>query len=269
MPLTCAELHRDAVMAAGGITLQLPLGPDRDYYAGKAVGVETWAVGRKPTFSLPPALVTLAVDRFDPKAAQVAGDVRFAGRAYAIGSDATQDVTGSGRFEAGICDYTGRLADPLPKPAVHLDVPFSGRAAHVPFTLARAFAIVCGTQRDRFVARIELSAAKDATCTTFWDGQHIELDSIGGSGERSPLIGQVQPAGSMVGDSTGGDARSGTASVTWKHLEFAVGGTVTGSAQVESLGGKARDGSPWTEASGTFSAQVCPDVHDICKATGG
>jgi hypothetical protein len=265
--LTCASVHGVATMNADGISALVPTGPDRDYYAGKRVGVPVWALGPDDTFVLHPAFGTVAIDRLDAKARHVSGELRFAGVAKGIGSNGHQRIAGGGHFDADICDELGLLASPPQKPALHLDAPFAGRIAGRPFAIDHALAIVCGTPGKRFVSRLLLAGDEQATCASPWHGLHAELEDLGGSAEGSAVLHAIQPGGATVGDTMGAEARDGTASVVWDHLDYSAGGTITGAAAVDGLGDQAKEGGAWTDASGKFEARVCEDLVHVCAVT--
>nr|HEX4317312.1 hypothetical protein [Kofleriaceae bacterium] len=266
VPLTCASLHDDATMTTTGVAALVPIGPLRDYYAGSRIGVALWSLGEDTTYALPAALVTVALDRVDAAAHRVSGGLAFAGRASPIGDGTTsRALDGAGRFDAEICDPL-HVLDHLPaRPAVHADAPFAGRVAGHAFTPAHAFAITCGRAGARYITRLVFAADSDARCGVPCEGEHVDLDTVGGAAEAAPILHVTQPAGSVLGNDLGAQSRPGTASVRFDRLELAPGGTVSGVAQVDSLDGSDRDGNLATEASGTFTATVCAGDSLWCR----
>lgn len=255
---TLGDATAAGTLRATGIAARVPVGPARDYYVRAPIAVPVHELAED--LDLPAAFVTLAIDRLDPAAHRVTGALRFDGRAGA------HQLAGAARFDADLCDPDDLLAHAPPAPALHRDAPFSGRVSGRAFHPAHAFAITCGAPGARYIAQLQLVADPDARCGTPPEGDHVDLDQLGGALESAPVLHAAQPAGSILCSDLDADAHPGTASVTWDHLDLAPRATVTGFAAVDSSDARGSDGSDAlaTDASGSFSATVCAGDTFYC-----
>jgi hypothetical protein len=245
----------------------LPRGPGNTFYAGHPIGAEivdsakSLRIGADEDSDyvvIRPSHNTIKIESVDlRKEGRLKGTISFAADHNMFGK-----ITGRGGFDAEICGVPNQESA---TPALVPKTPVSGRIGPLPFSAKSAIAVVGNDGAQRYVVQLALSSTPGLTCADFVDGARakknhvIIVDSIGGSGESSPIVGFPQPANAEIFSANEHASWWKARRRTWVQfdaLPFTAGAKITGSLYA----GSWKDGVPEAagQVAGRFEALVCP-----------